>query len=257
MNDFNTTYGSASREMDMGLNAGLRGFMLGVYNKLALGIAVSGVIAYIAGSVAPISAVIFSSPIMWIVMFAPVALILASNFMMRNPSPTCSAILYWAIVVALGLSMGVYFFMAKLGLGGITHFVITKAFLATAATFAGLSLFGYTTKRDLGPIGTFAVMGLWGAFIIGMMFFILPMIFPNVPFFQVGNNGTMQLIISGAFALFSAILIAWNTQSLKETYFALGGDQRGMAVATNIGALNFFIYFVNIFQFFMHLLSND
>lgn len=256
MNDFNTAYGR-SGEMDMSVNAGLRSFMLGVYNKLALGIALSGVIAYIAGTVAPVSAVIYSSPMIWIVMFAPVALILGSNFMMRNPSPVGSAILYWAIVVALGLSMGVYFLMANLNVGGMSHLVITKAFLATSATFAGLSLFGYSTKRDLGPIGTFAIMGLWGAFIIGMLFFILPMIFPNVPFFQTAGGGTMQLIISGAFALFSAILIAWNTQSLKETYFQLGGDQRGMAVATNIGALNFFIYFVNIFQFFLSLLSND
>ena len=119
------------------------------------------------------------------------------------------------------------------------------------------TLFPYTTlfRSDLGPIGTFAIMGLWGAFIIGMLFVVAPMIFPNVAFFEVGR--TMQLIISGAFALFSAILVAWNTQSLKETYFALGGDQRGMAVATNIGALNFFIYFVNIFQFFLSLMSND
>lgn len=255
MNDFNQAYGATSRDMDMSMNAGLRSFMLGVYNKLALGIAVSGIIAFIAGSVAPVSAVIYSQPIIWIVMFAPVALILGSMALMRNPSPTGSALLYWGIVVALGLSMGVYFLMANIGVGGMSHFVITKAFLATSATFAGLSLFGYTTKRDLGPIGTFAIMGLWGAFIIGMLFFILPMIFPNVAFFQVGSS--MQLIISGAFALFSAILIAWNTQSLKETYFALGGDQRGMAVATNIGALNFFIYFVNIFQFFLSILSND
>lgn len=254
MNDLNTSM-AQGRTLDTSVNVGLRNFMLGVYNKLALGIAVSGIIAYIAGSVAPVSAVVYSQPIIWIVMFAPIALILGSTFMMRNPSPTSSGLLYWGIVVALGLSMGVYFLMANLNVGGMSHFVITKAFLATSATFAGLSLFGYTTKRDLGPIGTFAIMGLWGAFIIGMLFFILPMIFPNVAFLQVGS--TMQLIISGAFALFSAILIAWNTQSLKETYFALGGDQRGMAVATNIGALNFFIYFVNIFQFFLSLLSND
>ncbi|MEL7040835.1 MAG: Bax inhibitor-1/YccA family protein [Pseudomonadota bacterium] len=254
MNDFNTSM-SHGRSMDMSVNEGLRSFMLGVYNKLALGIAVSGIIAYIAGSVAPISAAIYAAPMVYIVMFAPVALILGSMFMMRNPSPTGSAILYWAIVVALGLSMGVYFLMANLGMGGMTHFVITKAFLATSATFAGLSLFGYTTKRDLGPIGTFAIMGLWAAFIIGMLFVVAPMIFPNVAFFEVGS--TMQLVISGAFALFSAILVAWNTQALKETYFALGGDQRGMAVATNMGALNFFIYFVNIFQFFLQMLSND
>lgn len=254
MNDFNTSM-ARGRTMDMSVNEGLRSFMLGVYNKLALGIAVSGIVAYIAGSVAPISAAVYTAPMVYIVMFAPVALILSSMFMMRNPSPTGSAILYWAIVVALGLSMGVYFLMANLGLGGMTHFVITKAFLATSATFAGLSLFGYTTKRDLGPIGTFAIMGLWAAFIIGMLFAVLPMIFPSVPFFEVGSP--MQLLISGAFALFSAILVAWNTQSLKETYFALGGDQRGMAVATNMGALNFFIYFVNIFQFFLSMLSSD
>lgn len=254
MNDFNTSM-ARGRTMDMSVNEGLRSFMLGVYNKLALGIAVSGIIAYIAGSVAPISAAVYTEPMVYIVMFAPVALILGSMVMMRNPSPTGSAILYWGIVVALGLSMGVYFLMANLGMGGMTHFVITKAFLATAATFAGLSLFGYTTKRDLGPIGTFAIMGLWAAFIIGMLFVVAPMIFPNVAFFEVGS--TMQLIISGAFALFSAILVAWNTQSLKETYFALGGDQRGMAVATNIGALNFFIYFVNIFQFFLSMMSSD
>lgn len=256
MNDFNTSM-ARGQTMDASVNAGLRSFMLGVYNKLALGIAVSGIIAYIAGSVAPVSAIVYSQPIIWIVMFAPVALILGSMVMMRNPSPTGSAILYWGIVVALGLSMGVYFLMANLGVGGMTHLVITKAFLATSATFAGLSLFGYTTKRDLGPIGTFAIMGLWGAFIIGMLFFILPMMFPNVAFFQVGNSGMFQMMISGAFALFSAILIAWNTQSLKETYFALGGDQRGMAVATNMGALAFFIYFVNIFQFFLSLMSSD
>ena len=254
MNDFNTSI-AQGRTMDASVNLGLRSFMLGVYNKLALGIALSGLIAYIAGSVAPVSALVYTAPMIYIVMFAPVALILGSMMMMRNPSPTGSAILYWGIVVALGLSMGVYFLMANIGVGGVTHFVITKAFLATAATFAGLSLFGYTTKRDLGPIGTFAIMGLWAAFIIGMLFFIMPMIFPNVAFFEVGS--TMQLVISGAFALFSAILVAWNTQALKETYFALGGDQRGMAVATNMGALNFFIYFVNIFQFFLSLLSSD
>jgi len=136
MNDFNTAYGS--REMDASVNAGLRSFMLGVYNKLALGIALSGVIAYIAGTVAPVSAVIYSSPIMWIVMFAPIALILGSNFMMRNPSPIGSAILYWAIVVALGLSMGIYFLMANLNVCGMSRVVSTKAFLATSATFAGL-----------------------------------------------------------------------------------------------------------------------
>ena len=246
MNDFNTTYGSASREMDMGLNAGLRGFMLGVYNKLALGIAVSGVIAYIAGSVAPISAVIFSSPIMWIVMFAPVALILASNFMMRNPSPTGSAILYWAIVVALGLSMGVYFFMAKLGLGGITHFVITKAFLATAATFAGLSLYGYTTKKDLSGMGTFLMMG-----VIGLIVAMVINIFLQSP--------AMMFAISAIGVLIFAGLTAYHTQDIKNTYVAhaVHGDQEWLDKAAIDGALSLYISFLNMFQFLLMFMGQQ
>ncbi len=254
MNDFNRQMAGQGRAMDMGTDIGLRSFMLGVYNKLALGIALAGVIAYIAGNFAPITNVIYSPPIMWIVMFAPVALILGSNFFMRNPSPFSSGLLYWAVVSTMGLSMGVYFVMAKFGVGGVTTIMITKAFLITSAMFGGLSLYGYTTKRDLGPIGAFAFMGIWAAFIIGMVFFILPMIFPSVGFLQ---SSMIQMVISGAFALFSAIIIAWQTQSLKEGYYQLAGDQRGMAVMTNWGALTFFISFINIFQFVMSILSSD
>jgi len=254
MNDFNRGIGAHGRAMDMSTDAGLRAFMLGVYNKLALGIALAGVLAFIAGSVAPVSALLYGTPLRWVVMFAPVALILGSNFFMRNPSPLGSAVLYWAVVTAMGLSMGIYFAMANIGIGGFTHVMITKAFLITATMFGGLSLYGYTTKRDLGPIGAFAFMGIWAAFIIGMVFFILPMIFPSVGFLQ---SSMMQMIISGAFALFSAIIIAWQTQALKEGYYQLAGDQRGMAVMTNWGALTFFISFINIFQFVMSLLSSD
>ena len=187
-------------------------------------------------------------------MFAPIALILGANFFMRNPSPMSSALLYWGVVTTMGLSMGIYFVMANIGVGGFTHVMIAKAFLITSAMFGGLSLYGYTTKRDLGPIGASAFMGIWAAFIIGMVFFILPMMFPSVGFLA---SDTMQMIISGAFALFSAIIIAWQTQSLKEGYYQLAGDQRGMAVMTNWGALTFFISFINIFQFVMSMLSSD
>ena len=173
---------------------------------------------------------------------------------MRNPSPFSSGLLYWAVVSTMGLSMGIYFAMAGLGIGGVTNIMIVKAFLITSAMFGGLSLYGYTTKRDLGPIGAFAFMGIWAAFIIGMVFFILPMIFPSVGFLQ---SSMIQMVISGAFALFSAIIIAWQTQSLKEGYYQLAGDQRGMAVMTNWGALTFFISFINIFQFVMSILSSD
>lgn len=255
MNDFNRSIGRAQgRAMDMSTDTGLRSFMLGVYNKLALGIALAGALAFIAGSVAPVSQLLYGPPLRWVIMFAPIALILGSRVFMRNPSPLGSAVLYWSIVSAIGLSMGIYFVMANVGIGSFTHIMIAKAFLITATMFGGLSLYGYSTKRDLGPIGTFAFMGIWAAFIIGMVFFILPMIFPGVGFLQ---SSMMQMIISGAFALFSAIIIAWQTQDLKEGYYQFADDQRTMAVMTNWGALTFFISFVNIFQFVMSLLSSD
>lgn len=256
MNDFNRSYAAVPGTMDMSKDAGLRSFMLGVYNKLALGIALAGTLAFVAGSVAPVSEVLYGTPLRWVVMLAPVAFLLFANFGMRNPSPTGSAILYWGVVSSIGLSMGIYFLMAKVGFGGMSHLVITQAFLATAITFGGLSLFGYTTKRDLGPIGAFAFMAIWGLFVVATLAFIMPLIFPGAADY-IGFGEPLSLIISGGFALLSALIIAWQTQSLKEGYYALGGDARGAAVMTNWGALNFFVSFVNIFQFFLQLLASD
>lgn len=254
MNDFNRSYGGRGRAMDMSTDAGLRAFMLGVYNKLALGIALSGILAFLAGSVAPLSELLYGTSLRWVVMLAPAGLLIFANWGMRRPTPASTAFIYWAVVVALGLSMGLYFAMARIGLGGITHLVMAKAFFVTATTFGGLSLFGYTTKRDLGPIGTFAIMAIWGLFVIGMVFFLLPMIFPGLSFLQ---SNMMQVIISGGFALLSAIIVAWQTQALKEGYYQFGGNADAMAMATNWGALNFFVSFVNIFQFVLRMMSSD
>jgi uncharacterized protein len=256
MNELKRSYATQTGTMDMSKDAGLRSFMLGVYNKLAMGIALAGILAFTAGTVAPISEVLYGTPLRWVVMLAPVAFLLFANFGMRNPSPTGTAILYWGVVSSLGLSMGIYFLMARIGFGGMSHLVITQAFLATAITFGGLSLWGYTTKRNLGPIGSFAFMAIWGLFVVAMLAFLVPMIFPSAAGI-IGFGQPLSLIISGGFALLSAVIIAWQTQSLKEGYYQLGGDTRGMAVMTNWGALNFFVSFVNIFQFFLQLLASD
>jgi len=121
MNDFNRGMSAHGRSMDMSTDAGLRSFMLGVYNKLALGIALAGIIAFAAGSIAPLTYLLYGTPLRWVVMLAPVGLILGSNFFMKNPSPLGSAVLYWAVVTAMGLSMGIYFAMANIGAGGFTR----------------------------------------------------------------------------------------------------------------------------------------
>ena len=258
MNDFNNSM-ARGQTMDASYNAGLRAFMIGVYSKLTLGIALAGVLAFAAGTIEPLTALIFGTPLYYVVMMGPPALIIGSMFFMKNPSPVGSAVLYWALVVLIGLGMGVYFAMAASGMststaGGIsqsfTYGTIAKAFFITASAFAALSLFGYTTKRDLSAIGSFAIMAIWALFAVAVIYMILPAIG------LIEHSGPMEWIISGGFALLSAVLVAWQTQELKEGYYQFAGNERGMAVMTNWGALNFFIMFVNMFRFVLMLLAS-
>ena len=254
MNDFNRAYAPAQeRPGELALNEGLRTFMLGVYSKLALGLLLSGVLAFVAGTVPAVSSFVFNTPFRYVVQFGPIALIFLSMFAMRNPSPLGSAALYWAIVSLIGLGLGVWVYAAQTGAvletrGGRTMAVdfitIAKAFLITSSAFGALSLYGYTTKRDLGPIGVFLMVGLFGVVVLGLVSLLFP------------PSGMLETIIMFAVLALSAGLVAWETQTLKEGYFQMAGDQRGLAVMTNWGALNFFISFINMFQIILSLLSS-
>ncbi len=254
MADFQFAQGpGTARAGDMAVDVGLRKFMLGVYNKLMLGILLAAGLAYAAGTYAPLSQLIFGTPLVYVIMWGPPVLLLGSMFLMKNPSPLASGILYWAVVGMIGLSMGVYVLMAQSGItstsrGGITstmsYVTIAKAFLITASSFGALSLWGYTTKKDLSGIGSFAVMALWGVIALSLVNLILP------------ANSMIEWIIMGAVLALSAVLVATNTQQLKQSYYAFNQDTRSLAVMTNYGALNFFISFVNMFRIILALLSS-
>ncbi|HVY87562.1 MAG TPA: Bax inhibitor-1/YccA family protein [Hyphomonadaceae bacterium] len=238
---------------DMSVDAGLRGFMLGVYNKLMLGIGLAAGLAFAAGTYEPLTQLIFGTPLLYVIMWGPVVLLLGSSFLMRNPSPLATGILYWSIVTMIGLSMGVYVLMANDSItstsrGGIglslSYLTIAKAFLITASSFGALSLYGYTTKRDLSGIGSFAVMALWGVVALSVLNLILP------------PSSMVEWIIMGAVFVLSAVLVATNTQQLKHAYYEWGGDVRSKAVLTNYGALNFFISFVNMFRIVLMILGS-
>lgn len=246
MNDFNRTMG-ATRTMDMSTDAGLRAFMLGVYNKLAMGLALAGGLAFFVGTNSSAFQLVMGTELRYLVQFGPIALIFGSMFFMRNPSPLGSGILYWSIVSLIGVGLSVWVFMADAGLRGVSFTLIAKAFFITASAFGALSLYGYTTKRNLGPIGTFAFMAIWGVVALALVSML----------FGGGGNEMLQNIIMAVVFFASAIIVAWQTQELKEGYYALAGNERGMAVMTNWGALNFFISFVNMFQVIMSVMSSD
>ncbi len=251
MNQYNRT-AYDSRALDTSVDQGLRSFMLGVYNKMGLGLLLSAALAYVVGTVGPITQAVFGTPLVYVVQFGPIALLFGSMFFMRNPSPLGAAALYWAVVSLIGAGLGVWVFMATSGAtaetltGGlsVTFGTIAQAFVITAAAFFGLSLFGYTTKTNLQPIGSFLVMGVIGVFAISMI---------NIFFIE---SSGLQWLIQFAILGLMAGVVAWQTQSLKLTYHEIAGDQRSMAVMTYYGALNLYIAFVNMFQVILMLLGN-
>jgi len=240
MNDFNSASARGyAGTLDVSRDAGLRAFMLGVYNKLGLGLVVSGALAYVTSSVPAVRDMLFSvtaqgvgyTPLGMAVNFAPLVLLFGSMFMMRNPSAKGASLLYWGVVVTIGASLGV------LGLV-YTGQSLTQAFMITAAAFFGLSLFGYTTKRNLSGMGSFLVMGLIGVIVAMVVNMFL-------------QSALMMFVISAVGVLVFAGFIAYDTHRLKAMYYQTAGDGQAMSVATSYGALSLYINVVNLFRFIL------
>lgn len=247
MSDYHTGARSIpTGRADMAVDAGLRGFMLGVYNKMALGLLLSAALAYVTATTPALAGFFFSSPMIYVVMFGPLALIFISMFAMRNPSPVGANVLYWSIVSLIGIGLGVTVMMYAGRPDGMM--LIMKAFLVTSATFGALSLWGYTTKKDLSGWGTFLIMGVWGMVLAGLV---------NLGFAMFTGQPIegFSLIFSAIGVLLFSAITAWETQQLKYMYYQIGGDARAMSVATTYGALNLYITFINLFRFFLTLLS--
>jgi len=248
MSDFNRGYARSipADRADMSVDAGLRSFMLGVYNKVALGLIVSAVLAYVTGQVEPVQQLLYRvttdgrlvgyTLLGYIVAFGPLAVILFGAFGMKNATPRSSGIYYWTIVSLLGASMGAITLM-------YTGASIFQTFLITATAFGGLSLVGYTTKKDLGPMGSFLIIGAFGLMIASLVNIFL-------------GSGMLSFIINVVGVLVFAGLIAYDTQRLKMTYYELGGNQTAMGVATNYGALSLYLDFINLFMFLLRLFGD-
>jgi FtsH-binding integral membrane protein len=247
MSDFNRGYTRTIPvdRADMSVDAGLRSFMLGVYNKMALGLVLSAVLAWVTADFAPVQQLLYVvspegrlvgfTPLGTIIRFIPLAVLLGAMFM-RNPSPRAAGAIYWSVVGAIGAGLGVW-------LLAYTGSSVAMTFLITASAFGVLSLVGYTTKKDLTAFGSFLIMGLWGlvlASLVGMFW----------------HPAGFSFIISILGVLIFAGLIAYDTQRLKMTYYQLGGDAASMAVATNYGALNLYLNFINLFQFILQFTGN-
>ena len=237
--------GRAQQTSAVEIDQGLRSFMLGVYNNMTIGLAITGLVAIgismlaIAGvsptgkvtAMTPLGQALYLSPLKWAVMLAPLAFILFFSFKAESMSASAARTMFFVFAAVMGISLSSIFIV-------FTGESIARVFFITAAAFGGLSLFGYTTKKSLSGMGSFLIMGL-----IGLVIASVVNIFLQQPM--------LYWIINAAGVLIFAGLTAYDTQKLKMTYYAIGGDETGKAVATNFGALSLYLDFINLFQFLL------
>jgi len=220
-------------------DAGLRSYMLSVYNYMTSGVLLTGIVAMLFAR-SPYMSLLFSpdgraSGLGYIVMFAPLGIVLWLSFGINRMSETTAKGLFWAYAVLMGLSLSTV-------LLAFTGASVAQTFFATAAAFAGLSLWGYTTKRDLSGFGTFLIMGVVGLIVASVINMFM-------------RSTGLDLAISFIGVLLFAGLTAYDTQKIKSMYFAVGGTQfAGKSVV--MGALQLYLDFINMFLFLLRFMGD-
>lgn len=213
---------------------GLRRYMLSIYNYMASGVLLSGIVALLLAS-SGAAAAVFATPLRWLIALAPLGFVMAMSFGLNRMTTSTLKMLFWAFSVAMGLSLSSIFFV-------YTGPSIASTFFATAAAFAGLSLVGYTTKKNLSGFGSFLVMGVWG--LLAAM--VINMIWPS--------QG-LGLAISLLGVLIFAGLTAYDTQRLKGMYsYVAGTDMAGKTAV--MGALSLYLDFINMFTFLLQFMGD-
>jgi len=232
------------------IDQGLRSFMLGVYNNMVIGLAITGLVALgthmLAVTSDPSLAIahmgrigltsfgvaIYGSPLKWLIIFAPLAFVLFISFRIDKMAASTARSVFFLFSAAMGLSLSSLLLL-------YTGASVANAFFITSAAFGALSLYGYTTKRDLSPIGSFLIMGLFGLIIASVV-----NIFVQSSGFQFALSILSVLIFSG--------LTAWDTQSIKEMYYESDGYEIATKKSVN-GALRLYLDFINIFTALLQL----
>ena len=236
------------------VDEGLRAYMLRIYNYMVIGLAITGFAALgiymLSVTNDPALAVVkvrsimltnvgyalFVSPLKWVVILAPLALVFFLSFRIQNMRPATAQITFWIYAALVGVSLGSIFLI-------YTHTSIVRVFFITAASFGALSLWGYTTQRDLSGMGSFLIMGLFGIIIASLVNIFLA-------------STMMQFIISVVGVLVFAGLTAYDTQRLKSEYVygAMEGDV--MERSAIMGALTLYLDFLNLFTMLLSLLGS-
>lgn len=215
--------GTAVTDVDQGLRA----YMIKVYNFMALALVITGVTAYATANTPALLMAVTSGPIMWLVMLAPVGIAFFLGFKVQTMSYQSVQALFWAFAVLMGLSLSTIFVV-------YTSESVARVFFITASVFGAMSLYGYTTKKDLSSWGSFLIMGLVGIILASLVNIFL-------------QSSALQFAVSVIGVLIFVGLTAYDTQRIRETYYAVSGHGEMLAKAAVMGALNLYMDFINLF----------
>ena len=220
------------------VDVGLRDYMLRIYNYMASGLALTGIVAYVfaAGDANSMYASVARTPLIYLVMLAPLGFVLVLSFGINRMQASTAQALFWAFSGVMGLSLASIFL----------HFTgasIARVFFITAGTFAAMSLYGYTTQRDLTQFGSFLMMGLIGIILASLVNVFLA-------------SSALQFAISVIGVIVFVGLTAYDTQRIKDMYFEIDHSDAQVAGKTAImGALSLYLDFINLFMMLLQLLG--
>jgi uncharacterized protein len=242
----NIPSGYGSRAYSAEIDQGLRSYMLSVYNYMAIGLAVTGGVAALVANAAVASwetpltftsfgVALYSSPLQWLVILSPIALVMVFSFGIQRLSMPVAQGLFWVFAALMGVSLSSILLL-------YTHESVTRVFFISAGAFAALSLYGYTTKRDLTAMGSFMIMGLFGLIIASLV---------NIWIKSSGVGFAISVLGVGIFAG----LTAYDTQTIKEMYYE-GDDRTTTGRKAIMGALNLYMDFINLFLMLLRLMGD-
>ncbi len=220
---------------DAQIDEGLRAYMLRVYNYMVTGLALTGAVAYLVASTPAVFNAIFGTGLAWVVILAPLGMVFFLSARINKMSAATAQITYWIFAGLMGLSLATVFVR-------YTGESIARVFFITAATFAAMSLYGYTTKRDLTKLGSFLFMGLIGIIIASVVNLFI-------------GSTMIQFVVSVLGVLIFVGLTAYDTQKIKEMYNVVDGSEIAGKKAI-MGALRLYLDFINLFLMLLHLFGN-
>ena len=232
---FGQTRGRTGAAVDTQVDEGLRAYMLRVYNYMGSGLLLSGIVAYAVANTPAVMQVIFGTPLAWVVMLAPLGLVIFLSARIEKMSAGAAQASFWVFAALMGASLASIFVI-------YTQTSIVRVFMITSVTFGAMSLYGYTTKKDLSAWGSFLMMGLIGIVVASVVNIFL-------------GSAMLQWVISVIGVLVFVGLTAYDTQKIKEMY-SHADSEATMSKKAIMGALRLYLDFINLFLMLLHLFGN-